>query len=27
MGIVVDRETVPDVWDFTDYMRDALAEL
>jgi hypothetical protein len=27
VGIVVDRETVPDVWDFTDYMRDALAEL
>ncbi len=27
VGIVVDREMVPDVWDFIDYMEDALAEL
>ncbi len=27
VGIVVDREMVPDVWDFIDYMQDALAEL
>ncbi|WP_202610925.1 WS/DGAT domain-containing protein [Herbidospora solisilvae] len=27
VGIVVDRDMVPDVWDFIDYMRDALAEL
>ncbi|WP_067171584.1 WS/DGAT/MGAT family O-acyltransferase [Microtetraspora niveoalba] len=27
VGIVVDRDMVPDVWDFIDYLRDALDEL
>ncbi|WP_214102757.1 WS/DGAT/MGAT family O-acyltransferase [Acrocarpospora catenulata] len=27
VGIVVDREMVPDVWDFIEYLQDALAEL
>ncbi|MEO3857906.1 wax ester/triacylglycerol synthase family O-acyltransferase [Acrocarpospora sp. B8E8] len=27
VGIVADREMVPDIWDFIDYLQDALAEL
>ncbi|MEV0970697.1 WS/DGAT/MGAT family O-acyltransferase [Microtetraspora glauca] len=27
VGIVVDRDMVPDVWDFIDYLKDALDEL